>query len=216
MQGLVSAEDAEIRRRVLTKLENEQGLTLKKLVDDCQRVVSVKSDSEILEESGVAHIKKTKNKPTLYSPQKEKSKIKRPHIYNNQSTNRRKNPRPGPCSVKKKNCKNCGKVGHKVTRWYAKKMRKPRNKIKLTQSGDNEDGNLRKYVMVKIFNKTVKFKLDSGSDLSIINLHTWRRLNKPSLLNEKDMFRDSINIFGEVVLSVTLNVITKKLKVYVL
>ena len=28
-QGLVSAEDAEIRRRVLTELENEQGLTLK-------------------------------------------------------------------------------------------------------------------------------------------------------------------------------------------
>ena len=27
-QGLVSAEDAEIRHRVLTKLENEQGLTL--------------------------------------------------------------------------------------------------------------------------------------------------------------------------------------------
>ena len=30
-QGLVSAEYAEIRRRVLTKLENEQGLTLKKI-----------------------------------------------------------------------------------------------------------------------------------------------------------------------------------------
>ena len=40
-QGLVSAEDAEIRRRVLTKLENEQGLTLKKLAENCQRVVFV-------------------------------------------------------------------------------------------------------------------------------------------------------------------------------
>ena len=29
-QGLVSAEDAEVRWRVLTKLENEQGLTLQK------------------------------------------------------------------------------------------------------------------------------------------------------------------------------------------
>ena len=27
-QGLVSAEDAEVKRRVMTKLENEQGLTL--------------------------------------------------------------------------------------------------------------------------------------------------------------------------------------------
>ena len=70
-QGLVSAEDAEIRRRVLTKLENEQGLTLKKLAEDCQRVISVKSDSKTIEESGVAHIKKIKSKETLYFPQKE-------------------------------------------------------------------------------------------------------------------------------------------------
>ena len=34
-QGLVSAEDAEVRRRVLTNLENEQGLTLQKLAKDC-------------------------------------------------------------------------------------------------------------------------------------------------------------------------------------
>ena len=90
MQGLVSAEDAEIRRRVLTKLENEQGLTLKKLAEDCQRVVSIKSDSKIIEESGVAHIKKIKSKPTRYFPQKEKSKIEQPRIYVKQSTNRQK------------------------------------------------------------------------------------------------------------------------------
>ena len=122
---------------------------------------------------------------------------------------------------KKKTCKNCGKVGHEVTRcWYTKKLRTPRNKIRHTQSGDNKDGNLRKYVMIKIFSKTVKFQLDSGSDLSIINLHTRQRLNKPSLLRTKKTARsvtgDSINIFGEVVLSVTLNGITKKLIAYVL
>ena len=43
-QGLVSTEDAEVRRWVLTKLENEQGLTLQKLAEDCQRVISVKCD----------------------------------------------------------------------------------------------------------------------------------------------------------------------------
>ena len=74
--------------------------------------------------------------------------------------------------------------------------------------------------MVKIFNKTVKFLLDSDSDLSIINLHTWRLLNKPSLPRTKNTARsvigDSIYLLGEVVLSVTLNGITKKLKSYVL
>ena len=86
-QGLVSAEDVEIRRRMVTKLKNEQGMTLKKLAQDCQRVVSVKSDSKTIEESRFAHIKKIKSKPTLYSPQKEKSKITRRNIYDQQSTN---------------------------------------------------------------------------------------------------------------------------------
>ena len=100
-----------------------------------------------------------------------------------------------------------------------KKLRKPRYKIRQTQSGDNKDGNLCKYVLVKIFNKTVKFQLDSGSDLSIINLHMWRRLNKLALLRTKKTARsvtgDSINILGEVILTVTLNGITKKLIAYV-
>ena len=117
---MVSAEDAEIRRRVLTKLENEQGLTLKRLA----------------EESRVAHIKKIKRKPTLYSLQKEKSKITRLNVYDKQSTNRRENPPPAPGYIcgdlhwmrfcpakKKKTCKNCGKVGHEVTLcWSAKKI----------------------------------------------------------------------------------------------
>ena len=41
-QCLVSAVEAEVRRQVLTKLENEQGLTFQKLAADCQRVISVK------------------------------------------------------------------------------------------------------------------------------------------------------------------------------
>ena len=43
-QGLVSAKDAEISRRVLSKLVNEPDLTLQKLAEDCQRIVSVRKD----------------------------------------------------------------------------------------------------------------------------------------------------------------------------
>ena len=60
-QGLVSAEDAEVRRQVLTKLENEQGLTLQKLAEDCQRVIFVKCDSKTIEESGAAQIRKIRS-----------------------------------------------------------------------------------------------------------------------------------------------------------
>ena len=43
-QGLVLAKETEIRRRVLSKLENEPDLTLQKLAEDCQRIVSVRKD----------------------------------------------------------------------------------------------------------------------------------------------------------------------------
>ena len=45
-QGLGSAKNAEIRRRVLSKLENEPYLTLQKLAEDCQKIVSVRKDSK--------------------------------------------------------------------------------------------------------------------------------------------------------------------------
>ena len=45
-QGLISTKDAEIRRRVLNKLENEPNLTLQKVAEDCQRFMSVKRDSK--------------------------------------------------------------------------------------------------------------------------------------------------------------------------
>ena len=59
----------------LTKLENEQGLTLKKLAEDCQRVVSVKSDFKTVEESGVAHNKKRSraNRHSILPSEKEEN-----------------------------------------------------------------------------------------------------------------------------------------------
>ena len=71
-QGLVSTKDAEIRRRVLSKLENEPDLKLQKLAEDCQRIVSVRKDSKNIEESGVAYIRKVKHRSQSYSPVKER------------------------------------------------------------------------------------------------------------------------------------------------
>ena len=181
-QGLVSAEDAEVRRRVQTKFENEQGLTLQKLAEDCQRIISVKCDSKTIDESGVAQISKIRSKSTAYSPQKDQRQISCSKSRNKQNTNRLKKP-PGPsyhcgkwhwmkfCPVKKKKyCKNCNKNGHNLTQcWYARRTRKPKSKIRQAQSDDIVNRNLKKYVTVDIFYDYIKFQLDSGSDISIIN-----------------------------------------------
>ena len=74
-QGRVSAKDAKIRCRVLSKLENKPDLTLQKLAKDCQRIVSVRKDSKNTGESGVAYVRKVKHRFQSYSPVKERKNM---------------------------------------------------------------------------------------------------------------------------------------------
>ena len=40
----------------------------------------------------------------------------------------------------------------------------------------------RKFVHAKMLYKSVKFQLDSGSDVTIINLQTWKILSQPTMI----------------------------------
>ena len=60
---------------------------------------------------------------------------------------------------------------------------------------------------VDIFNNSIKFQVESGSDISILNWRTWRKLNKPTRL-KTDKTGENINILGDVTLTITLNGVT--------
>ena len=71
VQGLVSAKDAEIRRTVLNEGENEPNLALQQIAGDCQRFVSERQNSKNIEEFGIAHIRKVRQKKKQsHSPSK--------------------------------------------------------------------------------------------------------------------------------------------------
>ena len=143
-------------------------------------------------------LEKIRSKSTAYFPQKDKRQISYSKPRDKQNANSLKKP-PEPCyhcgkwhwmkfyPVKKKEyCIYSNKNGHNLTQcWYANITRKPKSKIRQVQSDDTVNRNLRKYVTVDIFNNSIKFQLDSGSDISIINWRTWRKLNKPTLLKTK-------------------------------
>lgn len=57
-QGLVSASHNEIKLRELSKFESESDPTLKRILEDCQMVVSVRSDSKNIDKSGIAYVRK--------------------------------------------------------------------------------------------------------------------------------------------------------------
>ena len=78
VQGLVSTKDSEIQRRVLSKLESEPNLTLKKLAEDCQRIISVKKDSRDIEEYGVAHVRNLHKKNYSLLPENNKERTLSP------------------------------------------------------------------------------------------------------------------------------------------
>ena len=89
----ILAKDTEIRRRVLSKLENEPDITLQKLAEDCQRIVSVRKGSKNIEESGVAYVRKVKHRSQSYSPVKERKIYDYPKFqYRQTSDNKKKQP----------------------------------------------------------------------------------------------------------------------------
>ena len=120
------------------------------------------------------------------------------------------------CPFRIKKCLNCEKVGHKSS--YCKSQNN-KNRVRQAISNQKYENNIRKYVLVKILNKEVKLQLDSGSDLTIINLHTWRKLNKPTMQKTsktaKTVTGTKIKFEGELITKVTFNGTTKKLKLFV-
>ena len=61
--GLVSRKDSDMRRRILTKLENEQNMSLQQLADYCQQHVNIKQDSQKIEEAGIANVRRIWKSP---------------------------------------------------------------------------------------------------------------------------------------------------------
>ena len=117
-----------------------------------------------------------------------------------------------------KKCQDCERFGHKSSQCRNGKIIK--NRVRHTKKKDESDKVVRKYITVKVLNKSVRFQLDSGSDLSIIKLQTWSKLNRPIIkMTSKTAWTvigDNIKFNGEIIIPVSLNGITKKLKVFVL
>ena len=116
-------------------------------------------------------------------------------------------------SLSYKKFQNCDKFGHKCSQCRNRIIIK--NRLRHTKSEDKSDKVVRKYITFKVLNKSVRFQLDSGSDLFIITLQTWRKLDKPIIKMTSKTVRtgtgDKKKIEGEIIIPL-LNGITKKIK----
>ena len=188
-----------------------------------------------IEESGVTYVRKVKHRSQSYSPLKErKNRITQNfntgRLVTSKKKKKKKKKTPSACyrcgklhwvkdsPYRTKKCQKFDKFGYKGLQCRNRKIIK--NKVRHTKSEDKLDKIVRKYITVKVLNKSVRFQLDSGSDLSIINLQTWRKLNRPIIKMTSTTARtvtgDKIKFESEIIIPVSLNGITKKLKVFIL
>ena len=159
----------------------------------CQQHVNIKQVSQKIEKAGIANVRRIWKSPTSTNKNHDKkdSPLPRRNWKSPSSTNKNHDEKTPPgacyrcgqfhcykgCPYKYKICRNCNNKGHKMP--CCKKIKQSR--VKITQI-DNQEQNIRKYLYVKIQNKKVKMQLGSGSDISIINIQTWKNIAKPTLL----------------------------------
>ena len=57
------SKNAELRLRLLTKLEQDQKITLQNLADESQHILNLRADTVKIEEQDISHIHAVQNKP---------------------------------------------------------------------------------------------------------------------------------------------------------
>ena len=75
IQGLTAPKDAEIRSRFLTKLEEDQKITLQSFGDERQRILNLRADAAKIEERNISHIYAVRNMPKIKKKQETSFKI---------------------------------------------------------------------------------------------------------------------------------------------
>lgn len=233
VQGLTASKDSEIRARILTKLEQDPNLTLQAIVDECNRIVSMRHDSAKIEEKDVAQVRYARRdgsknrhlKPIRrYSESTQKWK---PKTWEN-TQKRKPDTCPscsgfhikGRCPFKNKICYFCGRLGH-VMHLCREKRSSTKSFVKAVISRKNGGGhNGRKFADIKMNNKNIRFQIDTGSDLSIISEDSWKKIGKPTLVRSEKVAKGvtgrKLNFIGEFMCNISFGGKTCKAKVYVL
>ena len=107
------------------------------------------------------------------------------------------------CDYRKRKCFNCNQMGH-LSSHCRKKAGS--SYVKTTKYDKQNEDNIRKYVPVQILGSKVNLQLDSGSDITIINLQTWKRLRRPTMLKTTKIARTvtgkKIHFEGKIIVNV--------------
>lgn len=221
--GLKSDSDADIRTKLLLKLEDESSnstISLESLKTECDKIRNLKLDNALFKQpSKVHHVHKKNNFPK----KSEESSNKTEFVKKNFNSDKPKTPcwKCGDvhfvknCGYIDHICKKCNKKGHKegYCQCYGNSNDSGFNKSKKPNKSKSKRSNAilqvnkistdsdRKYVDVSINNVTVTLQFDSASDITIISPSTWKKIGSPKLLKStfdaKDASLNDMQFAGE-------------------
>ena len=205
LQGLTAPKDKNIRSRILTIMESDPNITLQKITEECQRLVNIKRDNTQIEEKNVFKIQRVKG-------QRPSQKYK---TQNCECCGSAKHTKIN-CWFRNKTCYECGFRGHKGS--FCRKKKRKTDRVNALRS-KKQSSEKRKYVDVSINGHTVTLLLDSGSDISIIDEDTWKKIGRPKLRETSKMAKSvcgrKVEFKGELWCNISFNDQTYKTKVYV-
>ncbi|XP_065083395.1 uncharacterized protein K02A2.6-like [Ochlerotatus camptorhynchus] len=195
--GLKSDKDADVRMRLLSKIEERNDVTLEQLSEECQRLLNLRHDTAMIEENSMS-VKALKTKQYRF---KGTSPSKFNQSGSEKGSWRASSGKTSPetacwlcggmhyareCTYKSHKGSDCSQVGHKdgYCRSAAKvkfRRRKPNvaaAKVVTVNSCSVQER--RKYVPVGINGLPVRMQIDTGSDITIISSDTWCKIGSPS------------------------------------
>lgn len=225
--GLKSNHDAEIRMRLINKLNEGADLTLQQVVEQCNSLVNLKQDTVLVEH------------PSNINYVAHNQRSSKPRSGSNDQDNGELPPAPcwacgrmhfiKECEFCDHKCRECGKIGHRegYCNCFASKSSadgKASAKKKQRQQSTrmvvvNKVDEGRKYVGVRINNVPLRLQLDTGSEVSIIAHRSWIRIGrplvKPATCRARTASGGSLKLVSELHCNVTLNDVTKGGKFFV-
>ncbi|XP_041785652.1 uncharacterized protein K02A2.6-like isoform X1 [Anopheles merus] len=198
--GLKDDADADVRTRLLSRIEERTDVTLEQLSAECERISSLKVDSAMIATQAEEQILALRGRSNA---QQQASKWKQRKQYQHTRNSDNVNKPPGPCwlcgdahwasecSYALHKCRDCNVTGHREGFCNQQKRgnKKGKYKKKKRTSVDMRTVTVnvcnvqqaRKFVNIFINSNRVRLQLDTGSDITVIGRETWQQLGKPTL-----------------------------------
>ncbi|XP_035900492.1 uncharacterized protein K02A2.6-like [Anopheles stephensi] len=197
--GLKGDADADIRVRLLSKMEDNVNITLDQLCGESQRLLNLRQDSKLISTASqeVRAVRKSV-KDFRSNPVRDKEqKAVSCWLCGDKHFARE-------CSFATHACKDCNKVGHKEG--FCKTANRNRFRYRSRNANVkvvtvNKIQAKRKYVDVILNGRRLQLQLDTGADITIISRGTWRQIGSPKLdsatVSAKTANGETLKLLGE-------------------